>query len=116
MLLLLQFLQEFVESLEAFFPEAAVVTHPVGDCFERTCFEAARPPLAFASAGDEAGAFKHFEVLGDCREAHGERFGKFGDRGFAFRQLRQDRPPGWIGKGGEGDAERVIRSRGLSRI
>src|SRR5436190_5373492 len=43
-LLFLQLLQVFVESIEAVFPELAVVLHPIGDLPQRTGVELAGTP------------------------------------------------------------------------
>ena len=48
-------------------------------------------------------------MLGDGRQAHGERLGQFGHRGLAAGEPRQDRAPGRIGERGEGGAEAVGR-------
>src|SRR5258706_4529930 len=53
LLLLLQLAQIVVQTIEALLPEMAVVLHPVGDVFERTCLQPARPPLGLAPAGDQ---------------------------------------------------------------
>src|SRR5581483_2786671 len=47
-LLFLQLLQVFVQSVEALFPEFAVVIDPVGGFLERAGVEAAGAPLRFA--------------------------------------------------------------------
>src|SRR5438045_4821456 len=69
LLLVLNFAKVFVQSVEAFFPESAVVIDPLGDVLERAGVEVAGPPLRVAAAGDQAGALEHFEVLGDRRHA-----------------------------------------------
>ena len=98
----------FVQSVEAFFPESAVVIDPLGDVLERAGVEMAGPPLRVAAAGDQAGALEHFEVLGDRRHAHVERLGERGDRRLAVvRETGEDRTPGRIGEGGEGQAEMI---------
>jgi hypothetical protein len=51
-----------------------------------------RSTLRIAPAGDEAGAFQHFQVLRDGRQADIERFGKFIHRHLAERQPRQNGP------------------------
>ena len=53
----------------------------------------------------EPGGFKHAEVLGDGGERDAERFGQFGDHGFAAREAREDGAAGGIGEGREGGVE-----------
>src|SRR5437016_14547141 len=54
-LLFLQLLQVFVESIETFFPEFAVVLHPSGHFSQRAGVEPAGTPLRVAAARDEPG-------------------------------------------------------------
>src|ERR1700756_3191525 len=105
LLLFFQVAQVFVQTVEALLPETAVVIEPVGDLLEPRPFETAGTPLRVAAAGDEAGALEHLEVLRDGGEAHRERLGELGNRGYARREARQDGPARRIGERGEGGAE-----------
>jgi hypothetical protein len=69
--------------------------------------EAARPPLGFVAARDQAGALENFEVFGDGGEAHGEGFGKLGDGEGAEGETGEDGAPGGVGESGESGGERV---------
>src|SRR5437763_15291964 len=65
--------QIFVQAVEAFLPEAAVILDPIGGIPERRRFEPARPPLRLAPARNEAGMLQHLQMLRDGRQAHRER-------------------------------------------
>src|SRR5471030_393303 len=112
-LLFLHVLEVKVQTVEPLFPDHAVVLDPVRDLLERLRREPAGTPLRLAAAGDEARALQHLEVLGDGRLAHVERPGQLSDVGLARREACQDRPPGGIGEGGKGSAQRV-RSHDVS--
>ena len=73
LLLLLEFLEVVIESIEGLFPEAAVVFEPVRDRPEWPRREAAGPPLRFAAARDQIGAFQHLQVLRNRRLIEGSR-------------------------------------------
>src|SRR5205085_11067774 len=85
-LLFLQLLQVFVESIETFLPELAVVIHPAGHFFQRPGVELAGTPLRVAAARDEPGPLQHLEMLRHRGEAHVERLGQLGHRRLAFHQ------------------------------
>src|SRR5579862_9258361 len=51
---LLHLPQIIVQTVQAFFPEAPVVPHPVRDFLQRTRFKTARSPLGFLSACNQA--------------------------------------------------------------
>ena len=101
----LQHFQIGVEAIETFLEEPAIVFEPVVDVLERLRLDAAGAELRFAAARDQAGALQHLEMLGDRRQAHGERFCQFHDGGFAERQAGQDGAAGRIGERGEGGVE-----------
>src|SRR4029077_16389463 len=107
----LQLLQVGIQAIEALVEETPVMAEPVGDVLERARLDAARPPLRLTAARDQAGAFQHFEVFGNRREAHGERLGKLGHRGFAQSEPRQNGPAGRIGQCGKGGVERHLAIR-----
>src|ERR1700728_4033692 len=94
--------QIVVEAIETVGPETAIVLDPAGYVPERAGVELAREPLRFAAAGDQAGAFEDFQVLGNGREGHFEGLSQLGDRRFAGGKFGEDRAPSGIGKGGEG--------------
>src|SRR5258706_11933001 len=58
-LLGLDFSEVIVETVEAFFPEAAVVLDPFGDVFQRACLQPPRTPPRLAAAGDQPRALQH---------------------------------------------------------
>src|SRR5438105_3259579 len=84
----LKFLQVLSQTIETLLPEAAVMLDPIGDVLEVTRLEAAGPPLSLAPARDQAGTLQDLEMLGNARQAHFERFGQLGDRGFSAREPR----------------------------
>src|SRR5947209_6974701 len=55
LVLALEFFEVLVEAVEAFFPEPAIVFHPVGDVLERLGPQTAWPPLCVPAPGDQAG-------------------------------------------------------------
>src|SRR6185437_4095630 len=114
LLLALQLFQVVLQPVEALFPEDAIVFQPIGGIFQRACFEPARSPLRLAAARDQAGMFEDLEVFRDGGEAHVERFGEFGDRGFTGGEPCQDGPAGGVCQGGERCAEVVGRHRDLT--
>ena len=115
-LLFLQLLQVFVESIETFFPEFAVVLHPAGHFSQRAGVEPAGTPLRVAAARDEPGPLQHLEVLRHRGEAHVERLGQLRHRGLPLHQAIEDGATGRIGERGEGQAERVHRFDLTSRL
>jgi hypothetical protein len=98
-----------VEALEVGGPDAAVFFEPVGGFDERLGLEAAGAALGVLAAGDEAGAFEDFEVLGDGRLGHGERLGEFVDGGLAGGEAGEDGAASGVGEGGEGGVEALGR-------
>src|SRR5580704_49001 len=103
----LDFLQVFVQPVEALFPEPAVMFDPIGGVLQWRRLEPARPPLRRAAARDQAGTLEHLQMLRDRRQADLERFGQFGNRRLARGEPRQDRPPRRIGERRQGRAERI---------
>src|ERR1700716_3179848 len=65
LLLHLQFTQIYVQSIEAFLPEAAVAFEPVVNALEGARFDSAGTPLCLAATRDQARALQHLEMLGD---------------------------------------------------
>src|ERR1700733_7798630 len=100
-------MQVFIETIEAFFPEAAVMLDPVGNVAQWRRFKPARAPLSLPSTRNEAGMLQHLQVTGDGRHAHCKWLGEIGDRGLSVDQPREDGAAGWVGEGGEGGAESV---------
>lgn len=97
-----------LEGIDVRRPEAAVLVDPGGGVFEGAGVEAAGPPLRFATARDQAGAFQHLEVFGDGRHRHLEGPGEFGHRSLAEREPAQDGAARGIGKGGECGAQLIL--------
>src|SRR5215469_17745441 len=116
LLLALQLLQIHIEPIEALFPEFAIAPQPDVDVLERRALDAARPPLRFAAARDQARTLQHLQMLRHRRQAHVKRLGQLGDGCLAQRQTREDRTPGRIGERGEGGAETVSRHAVLNRV
>src|SRR5262245_47358845 len=106
-LLGLQFLKVGVQTIEALFPELAVMFEPVGGAFKRRGVQTTGTPLCFAALADEAGAFEHAQVLGDRRKAHGEGLGELRDREFARSEAREDGAASRIGESSEGGGKVV---------
>ena len=98
-----------VQALEALFPMAAVLAHPVCDVPQRPGSQPSRSPLRLPALFDEARPFEHPEMLRDGWLAHVERCGQVLDRRLALGESGQDRPPGRVGEGGERDAEGIGR-------
>src|SRR5262249_39756660 len=111
LLLFLQLMQVFVESIETFLPELSVVLHPVGDLAQRAGVELAGTPLRVAAARDEPGPLEDLEVLGDRGEAHVKRLRELRHRRLALHQALENGAPCRIGERGEGQAERVHCNR-----
>ncbi len=88
-------------------PEAAIFLEPFRDGLQGLCLEMAGAPLRLPAPRDQAGRLQHFEVFGDCREAHIEGLGQFAHGGVARAQPRKKAPPRRIGEGGKGGAEAV---------
>src|SRR5689334_22240610 len=96
-----QILHVGIEAVEALLPETAIVADPPGGPFERRCIEANGAGLGVAAAQDEAGAFKHLQVLGDGWLAQSEGGDELVDRGLAGREPRKDRAPRRVGQSRE---------------
>src|SRR5262245_48061564 len=109
LLLLLQFAQIIVQTIETLLPDAPILLQPVGGVLEWTRLEPAGPPLRLTTAGDQAGALQHLEVLGDGGQAHREGRGQLHDRDLTRGEAGEDRAPGGVGEGGEGGAEAIGR-------
>src|SRR6185369_7577473 len=65
--------QQFVEPIEAAFPELAVGLQPRVSLCEWPREDSARSALRIAPSRDEPCLLQHLEVLRDGRLAHGER-------------------------------------------
>jgi len=101
--------EALIETIEAALPESTVLLEPVDRLLERRRLEARGPKLGRATAGDEAGALEHPEVLRDGLERDRERLGQLVHRGLALGETTEDRSAGGVGEGREGDAELVGR-------
>src|SRR6476469_1675940 len=93
--------------METFVPKLAVALEPLVDLLQRIRRDAAGAPLRLAAPGDEAGALKHLEVLGDGGAAHLEGLGELRHGGLAKSKPGENGAPGRIGKGCERGAELV---------
>lgn len=85
-----------IQPVKPFFPEAPVMFEPICCILQRLCLEPARTPLSIAAAFNQAGVFQHIQMLGDGREAHVERPGKFGHRLVTGGKAGKNRTPGGI--------------------
>src|SRR5688572_29162200 len=65
LVLLLDLVQVFVESIEPLLPKASIPLYPVGHLPEPVRLEPAGTPLRFAAARDEARPLQHLKVLRD---------------------------------------------------
>ena len=94
------------ESVEALFPEGAVVRDPVGGGRKRFRVETTvvDPPLA--AALDESRLFENPDVPRDGGQRDIEGLGEVGDPGLSERQPREDGPPCRVREGREGSIER----------
>ena len=82
---------------------------PALGLLQRRGVEPARYGAAALAAPDQAGDFKHVEMLEYCRQRHGKRLGQRGDGEFRhLAEAGQYGAPGRIGQGGE-DAIQVGR-------
>src|SRR5215218_10170112 len=63
LLLLLKFLEVFVQAVETLVPEPAVMLHPLGHALERLPAQPARPPLRLPPALDQPGPLQHLQML-----------------------------------------------------
>src|SRR5207247_10754420 len=109
LLLLLQFLQVVVKSIEPLLPVDAIALDPRIDLLERASLERRRPPLRLLATRHEARALEHLQMLADRGEAHLEGLRELGHRCAALRKTGEDRAPRWIGQGAEDDAQPVDR-------
>lgn len=57
---------------------------------------------------DEPALLKDLNVLHDCGERHGQRFGEFADRRLAQSETFDDGAPGRVGEGVEDTVERRL--------
>ncbi len=103
------------ESVEAFFPDRAVLLGPPGDVGEWTWVEAARSELGVSAALDQTGPFEDLDVFGNCREGHGERSCELVDGRLAVGEAGQDRASGRVGERGERLVEPFVVDEDFAR-
>ena len=82
---------------------------PIDHLFERSGLQLAGAPLSFAPTGYEPGAFEHFEMPGDGRQADVERCRQVLNRGLTGHETGEDSAPSRVGQGAEGGTETVCR-------
>src|SRR6266850_5888283 len=87
-LLLLQFLDVVVQSIESLLPDDAIALDPRVDLLEWAGLERRRPPLRLLATRHEARALEHLQVLADRGEGHVERLRELGHRRAALRKTR----------------------------
>lgn len=107
----LQFVKQSIEALEVPLPELTVTLEPLAGLGEGFGFEAAGPALGVTAPGDETGAFKHLEMLGNGGLAHGEGLGELIDGGFPGGEMGEYGATRGIGQSGEGSVELSITTR-----
>ena len=96
------------ESVEAVGPEPLVVSEPALRVLQRRGVEPARYRAAAFVPSDQAGDFKHVEMLEHRRQGHGKRRCQSGDREFrGLAETDQHGAPCRIGQGGK-DAVQVM--------
>jgi hypothetical protein len=106
----LQYVEQGVEALELALPELTIAFQPFVGFRERPSLEPPRTSLRVAATRNQAGAFEHFEMFGNCGLAHRKRLSQFDHRGVTGSEPRQDCSPGGIGERGEGRVQ-VIGGR-----
>jgi hypothetical protein len=105
--LLLQLIgQVLVQSVQALFPERAVLRDPVGGRAERLGVEAAVMDASFAAPLEEPGFFENLQVPRDGGQRDVERLRKIGHADLTEREASKDGAPGRICERGEGSVER----------
>ena len=97
-----------LETVEAVGPFRVCAAEPVIHWGQAVELKSRWAALAVAAATDETGALQHLEVFGDGRLRERGGFRKLDHAGLATCQALEDRPPGGVGKGGEGAAQRVV--------
>jgi hypothetical protein len=106
--LLLQLIgQIFMESVEALFPEGAMMCDPVGGGVQWPRIETAAVNSSLPAALHEPGLFQDFQVLRDRGQRHVERLREIRDARLAEREPREDGATRRVGKGGERPVERA---------
>src|SRR5262249_46408635 len=97
-----EFFQIRCHLVEALLPEAPIDREPVIDGLEAFWLELARPPLCFATARNETGAFEHLEMPRDRRQADVEGVSQLVHSGLALGEARQNGASRRVGQGREG--------------
>src|SRR5690606_6250769 len=99
--------QIILQAIETLVPQAAIALQPFVAAADRLRLDPARPALRGAAPRDQAGVLQHLEVPRRRRQADVARRRQCRDRHPSPRQPRQDRPPGRVGEGRKGGAQRV---------
>jgi len=73
----LELIKQRIQALEISFPELTVLLDPLRRLGERASLQPPGASLRVPTAGDEAGALEHPEMLGDGRLTHGKGLGQF---------------------------------------
>jgi len=69
------------QRIECAFPKAAVLAKPNFDIFQRLCAERTKVDASIDRSVDQPRALQYANVPRDCRQRHGNWFGKLGDHG-----------------------------------
>src|SRR3954454_2171215 len=97
----LQGAEVLVELVEALGPQPPIRLDPVHSGVQGVPFQVAGTELRLPTSGDQSRAFEHLQVLGDPRQAQGERLGQLVHRRVAGREPGHHGPAG-RGGGGRG--------------
>jgi hypothetical protein len=98
-----------IHPVERAFPEWAIFREPTVELLQRFRLQLAGTPLRLAAAGDEAGAFQHFQMAGDGGKRDVERLGEIVDGGFALTEAGEDGAPRRVCESGKRLREGVRR-------
>src|SRR5580698_4327686 len=101
LLLAFQFLDNFVQLVEACAPELAVSFDPCGFLLQSAWTELAGPHASDLLRGDQPRLLQDADMLLDAREGHAEFLGKVRDRSVCAPELLQNATSGGVGQRGE---------------
>src|ERR687897_1512404 len=105
LLLPFQFLDNFVQLVEACVPELAVPLDPCSLLLQSARAELAGPHAPDLLRGDEPGLLQDADVLLHAREGHVELLGKIRDRRVRASELLENAASGGVREGGERGVE-----------
>src|SRR5690349_1088151 len=100
--------QVSLQPVEPAFPGRDMSAKPVIGAPKHPWREGACPYAPGFLRRDEAAAFEYANMLQHRRQADLEGLGEFADRGVSQAQAGDNRAPGRIGEGGEGQAQAML--------